>query len=138
MNQYVKAKEQGLKPGDEGWPKQTETRVPMHQRTKEKISHTKRVQIGFEKAMETLENVMEKGKSESAQVQAAKAILERCVPNLSSVDSTNRDVTEKMSEEALVARLRVLIESNPELTSKILADNARGKTIKEVKESEAA
>jgi len=132
MNQYVKAKEQGLKPGDEGWPKQTDTRVPMHQRTKEKISHTKRVQIGFEKAMETLEKVMDEGKSESAQVQAAKAILERCVPNLSSVDSTNRDVTEKMSEEALISR------SNPELTSKILADNARGKPIKEVKDSEAA
>ena len=138
MNQYERAKEAGLKPGDEGWPKQTDTRVPMHQRTKEKISHTKRVQIGFEKAMETLEKVMNEGKSESAQVAAAKAILERCVPNLSSVDSTNRDVTEKMSEAELVSRLRVLVESNPELTSKILGDAARGKPITEVKKTEAA
>lgn len=136
MNQYAKAREQGLKPGDDGWPTQAETRPPMHERTKAKISHTKRVQIAFDKAMDALERVIDEGKSESAVVAAAGKVLDKVVPTMSSVDSTLVNKNENMSEEQLIARLRVLVESNPELVSKVLGDHARSN--KQLKEADAA
>lgn len=123
MNQYVKAREQGLEPGDEGWPKQSETRPPMLEKTKAKISAAK--------AIAALERIIDEGKTESAVVAAAGKLLDKVVPTLSSVDSTLVNKNEVMSEEQLIAKLRVLVENNPELVSKILGDNARGKSIKE-------
>ncbi len=128
MNQYAKAREQGLEPGDEGWPEQSKTRPPMLDKTKAKISATK--------AIQALEKILDEGKSESARVAAAGKLLDKVVPTLSSVDSTLVNKQENMNEEQLVARLRVLVESNPELVSKILGDSARGKNgIQEVKKA---
>ena len=123
MNQYVKARENGLNPGDPEWPKQAETRPPMHERTKQKISKTK--------ARQVLEKLMnDKNAPPTVRVSAASKLLDKEEPSLSTVDANNRDVTEKMSEEQLIGKLRVLAENNPELMSKILGDNARGKEIK--------
>ena len=122
LNQYLKARERGLSPGDANWPKQAKTRVPMHDRTKAKISATK--------AIQALERIMDESDSDSAVVAAAGKLLDKVIPTMSSIDSTLIDKTEKMSEEALVSQLRTLIENNPELVSKVLGDNARGKGIK--------
>jgi len=62
----------------------------------------------------------------SVRVQAAAKLLDKEEASLSTVDSTLKDVTEKMTEEQLVAKLRGLIEEDPTLVSKILGDSARG------------
>ena len=118
MNQYKKARERGLSPGDPEWPQQAKTRPPMHERTKEKIRETK--------ARNVLEELMRNPDTPpSVRVSAASKLLDKEEASLSTVDSTTRDVTEKMSEEQLIAKLRTLVENNPELMSKVMGDHAR-------------
>lgn len=125
-NQYTEAKKKGLKKGDAGWPKYSD-RGPSHPHTKQAISQ------GM--ILRRLHQIIEDSPNETAVVAASRTLLDKIMPNLSAVDSTTRDLTEKMNEGELVSRLRQLIEDNPEMVSKILGDSARGKTLTEVKKS---
>jgi hypothetical protein len=128
MNQYTIARDAGLKPGDDGWPKQKETRRPMKEETKEKISQSMVIR-GMQKMIDDPDT------PPTVRATLYTKLLDKVVPTLSSVDSTIRDKTAEMNEEALVARLRTLIEANPSLASKVFGDNARQSKegIKEVK-----
>lgn len=128
INQYTEARKKGLKPGDEGWPQQKKKRRPMKEETKEKISQSMVIR-GMQKMIDDPETPA------SVRATLYTKLLDKVVPTLSSVDSTIRDKTQAMDEEALVARLRTLIEANPSLASKVFGDHARQSTegIKEVK-----
>ena len=127
---YSEAKEKGLKPGDDGWP-EAPKRSPMSKSHKRAISEAA--------VIRKLEDLMENSSSENVQLGAASKLLDKVVPTLSTVDSTVKDVTEKMTEEQLVARLRALIKEDPTLMSKILGDTARGSEGPKIaKTSEAA
>ena len=128
-NQYTIARQKGIKPGDPDWPKRLKKKPPLNDRSKALISAARVIQV-LEKEMNDKDN------PGATRVAAAKALFDKVMPSLSTVDAKTLIKTEKMSEEALVAQLRVLIENNPELTSKILGDAARGKPIREVKTSE--
>lgn len=112
------AKEKGLKRGDPGWP-ECPKRRPLSESHKKAISKGRSRQI--------LEDLMsDPSTPPSVRVQAAAKLLDKEEASLSTVDSTLKDVTEKMTEEQLVAKLRGLIEEDPTLVSKILGDSARG------------
>lgn len=115
--QYREAQKKGLKKGDEGYPEFPKMR-PHSEKHKERISAGK--------VIHHLQKLMEESSSETVQLGAASKLLDKVVPTLSSVDSTLKDTTEKMTEEQLVAKLRSLIKENPTLMSKVLGDNARG------------
>jgi len=125
-NKYITAKEKGIKKGDPDWPQQAKERRPMTAAAKIKFSET----LQEKKAVMELNRILEESDNDDTKLKAIKLVLDKTVPTLSAVDQTVKDVTENMSEEAMIARLRELVTSNPELLSKILADNARGKEIK--------
>jgi hypothetical protein len=100
-------------------------------RRRDAMSFTKRVQNTFHEAMDTVQDLMRYGKSESTRLNASRIIIERIVPTVSSVESTqvNKETINKetMTKEQMISRLRALAENNPEIMSQILADTAKGK-----------
>ena len=95
-------------------------------RRRDALSFTKRVQNTFHEAMDTVQDLMRYGKSESTRLNASRIIIERIVPTVSSVESTQVN-KETMTKEQMISRLRALAENNPEIMSQILGDAARGK-----------
>ncbi len=60
-----------------------------------------------------------------AQVQAAKILIDKGKPNLSSVDQTLHDAADEMTESELAAKIKAVVQKQPELLSKILGEIAR-------------
>ncbi|OFW02693.1 MAG: hypothetical protein A3G20_05390 [Acidobacteria bacterium RIFCSPLOWO2_12_FULL_59_11] len=59
-------------------------------------------------------------REDAVRLQAASMLLPYVKPRLASVEQTNIDERDKMSEEELLAQARALIAARPELLDKLL------------------
>jgi len=117
-NQYTLAKEQGIEPGDEGWPKQAETRREHPEEV--------RAAIRASVAVHFLQGLLNDPNAEIGhKVNASKILLDKTVASLSAVDQTVHDADQNNPEQT-EAKLRMLInKADPALLSRILGERAR-------------
>lgn len=118
-NQYTAAHEAGITPDDPEWPQQKPNRR----------SHPEEVRQAIRAAhiARYLESIVEDANQETAhRISASKILLDKTIPNLSSVEQTNIDGTAEASQEELEAKLRALVsKANPALLSRILGERAK-------------
>ncbi len=58
---------------------------------------------------------------DATQLKAAEMLLARSLPTLSSVEQTNINPMDQMSEQQLIQALQALIAANPEVATQLLA-----------------
>ena len=124
-NQYTKARAEGLQPGDEGYPEGSN-----HFTTGKRTEHPEevRAKIRSSRMATILEEIAEDDSKEtSSRVTAAKALLDKTISNLSSVDQTVRNETDEMDYASLKAKLKAIHTANPALLPEILGEDARDK-----------
>ena len=80
-----------------------------------------RLKMSATKAVKRLERIIddEAEENKGAIVAASKILIDKVVPNLTSIEAVVRNETETLDESALVARLQALIDSNPQLASQL-------------------
>lgn len=113
------AREAGITPEDPDWPQQKPTRRPHPEDVRQAIraAHIARY----------LESIVEDASQDTShRISASKILLDKTIPNLSSVEQTNIDATGEASQEELEAKLRALVsKANPALLSRILGEKAK-------------
>ena len=123
-NQFLAAREQGIEPGDENYPKAenqftagTRQEHPEDVRAKIQVSHIVNVLTTILDDPET---------KQTDRIAASKILLDKSLSSLSSVDQTIKDGRELDDPQAVEARLRMLIaKAEPALLSRILGERAR-------------
>lgn len=111
-NQYTAAREQGIGPEDEAWPKQAETR--------REHPEAVRAAIKASLAVHYLEEVLTNPEADPAhRISASKILLDKTVATLSSVEQTVHDGDANNPDET-EAKLRMLInKADPALLSRL-------------------
>jgi hypothetical protein len=124
INQFSKARDEGLQPGDEGYPK-AENQFTAGTRVEHPESVRAQIQAGV--AVRYLQSLVGDSEQDTVhRVAASKILLDKTVASLSSVDQTVRDERELDDPSAVEARLRMLIaKAEPALLSRILGERAR-------------
>lgn len=111
-NQYTLAREAGIGPGDEQWPKQAETRRehPEEVRARIRAGH----------AIGKLEAILDDPEAANTEkISAAKILLDKTISSLSSSDIGLRDDGTENPEQT-EAKLRMLInKADPALLSRL-------------------
>jgi hypothetical protein len=122
-NQFLKAQEQGLEPGDEGYPDGANQFTTGNQ-TEHPEQVRQRIRAGV--VARFLESVVEDGAEKTSdRVAAAKILFDKTLPSLSSIDQVNHD-GDMNNPEQTKAKLRMLISKcDPALLSQILGELAK-------------
>jgi hypothetical protein len=122
-NQFIKAQEQGLEPGDEGYPK-AENQFTSGGQTEHPEQVRAKIRAGV--VAQFLESVVQdKDEKTADRVAAAKILFDKTLPSLSSIDQVNHD-GDMNNPEQTKAKLRMLISKcDPALLSQILGECAR-------------
>ena len=123
-NQFLAAQEQGLEPGDEGYPKgENQFTAGTRQEHPESV----RAQIRASHIVNVLTTILDDPDTKQTdRIAASKILLDKSLSSLSSVDQTVRDERELDDPQAVEARLRMLIaKAEPALLSRILGERAR-------------
>ena len=61
----------------------------------------------------------EKAQMTPAQIQATQIVLKKLVPDLSAIEQTNKDPRDNLTEEQILANLKLMIESSPDIAHKL-------------------
>jgi hypothetical protein len=122
-NQFTKAQEQGLEPGDEAYPEGTNQFI---KGTREEHPEDVRKRIKVSNILSALERIIDSEASEDSSIIAAsRVMLDKALPSLSAVEQTNHD-GDANNPEQVEAKLRMLIsKADPALLSRILGERAR-------------
>ena len=122
-NQFTKAQEAGLKPGDPDFPK-SENQFSSGQLTEHPEAVRQKIRASM--VARFLESVVESDNEKTTdRVAAAKILFDKTLASLSSIEQTNHDGDAITTEQA-EAKLRMLIsKAEPALLSRILGERAR-------------
>lgn len=123
-NQFSKAREMGIDPGDEQYP---DGANQFTKGTRTEHAEDVRAKIKASNIVARLEKIVEESENESAVIAAGKILLDKKVSNLSSVDQTIRDETEEMDYTSLKAKVMAIITANPALLPDIQGEVAQAK-----------
>lgn len=122
-NQFTKAQQEGLQPGDEGYPEGA-NQFTTGKRTEHPEEVRQKIRVG--NIIARLEKIIAESDQENNVIAASKVLIDKTLPSLSSVDQRVTDNSDSASQEELEAKLRALVsKANPALLSRILGERAK-------------
>jgi hypothetical protein len=118
------ARENGLEPGDEGYPAGA-NQFTAGTRTEHPEDVRRRISVG--KIVSKLEAIIDAENADTSHILAAsKILLDKSLSSLSSMDTTLLDKRDTIEQDQVEAKLRMLInKAEPALLSRILGERAR-------------